>query len=59
MHLTANNQKIGAIQAVDSKYRLLLHPHLTGLSTGGHGFHVHQYPSCAQKGKTAGGYLDP
>lgn len=53
------SKAIGTVVAVDSKYGLLLTPHLTSLPTGIHGFHVHTMPSCADHGKAAGGHLDP
>ena len=50
---------VGTILAKDSKYGLMLTPHLHSLPSGVHGFHVHEYPSCAKSGKAAGGHLDP
>lgn len=59
--------KIGTIRAVDSAKGLLLVPHLSGLTPGDHGFHLHTNPNCGNKGpdgKTgpglaAGGHFDP
>lgn len=63
MYDTANNKSIGYVTATDTKYGLELTPHLTGLTPGLHGFHVHQNPSCdAANGVpagAAGGHLDP
>lgn len=53
------NQPVGTVVAEDTQYGLLLIPRLTNLSPGIHGFHVHQYPSCADNGMAAGGHLDP
>lgn len=60
MYLTAKKHSyIGAIKAHDTKYGLLLVPKLKGLPPGLHGFHLHEYPSCMNQGKAAGGHLDP
>ena len=58
---------IGTIRAVDTKRGLRIIPRLSGLTPGDHGFHVHQYPSCRNKGAggklgaglAAGGHFDP
>jgi superoxide dismutase, Cu-Zn family len=60
---------IGKIRAVDSTEGLLLVPslHLPDAKAGQHGFHLHEHPSCGNKGpdgKTgaglaAGGHFDP
>lgn len=50
---------IGNIVATDTQGGLMLVPHLTGLTPGAHGFHVHQNPSCNDNGMAAGGHLDP
>lgn len=60
-------KSIGSVRAEDTPYGLLLTPNLTDLSTGTHGFHVHEKPNCgpAQKegnpvpGLAAGGHYDP
>lgn len=49
----------GSVQVSETKYGLLFTPDLHGLKPGIHGFHVHQNPSCEQKGMAAGGHLDP
>lgn len=56
---TDKGKLIGTITATDTKYGLLLTPHLTGLTPGAHGFHVHQNPSCDNDCMAAGGHLDP
>lgn len=50
---------LGYVVAKDSRYGLLLIPHLVGLSPGMHGFHLHVNPNCSNGGKEAGGHLDP
>lgn len=62
MHLTTatgEGKEIGTITVQENKYGLLFIPHLAGLTPGIHGFHVHENPSCADKGMAAGGHLDP
>jgi superoxide dismutase, Cu-Zn family len=58
---------IGTVTFTDSQYGLLLTPQLSDLSSGIHGFHVHQNPDCnhaMKDGKdvpalAAGGHFDP
>lgn len=58
---------VGVILASDGPEGLVLAPRLTGLPPGPHGFHLHEFPSCAPKeqdGKpvaalAAGGHFDP
>jgi Cu-Zn family superoxide dismutase len=58
---------IGTVTASTSAYGTILTPHLSGLTPGLHGFHVHTNPTCnpAQKdnkmvaGLAAGGHYDP
>jgi Cu-Zn family superoxide dismutase len=52
-------KKIGYVKADDTIYGLLLTPKLKELPPGIHGFHIHQFPSCASHGTGAGGHLDP
>jgi len=60
-------KEIGTITASDSKYGLILTPHLGDLTPGLHGFHVHEKPDCShamKEGKSvpalaAGGHYDP
>ena len=62
VHLTAKNDKgkdLGTVVAQNSRYGLLLIPHLTGLPPGIHGFHIHENPNCGDDGMAAGGHLDP
>ena len=58
---------IGTIKLADSDKGLVVTPDLKNLTTGPHGFHVHQNPDCAAKekdgklvaGLAAGGHFDP
>ncbi|WP_298774491.1 superoxide dismutase family protein [uncultured Shewanella sp.] len=62
MNTVASNTKahsVGYIIAKDTPEGLLLIPHLSGIPTGFHGFHVHTMPSCSDNGHAAGGHLDP
>ena len=64
---TGTGEKIGTIKAEDTRYGTLFTPDLRGLSTGLHGFHVHQNADCsaARKagetvpGLAAGGHYAP
>jgi len=58
---------IGQVVISESSYGLVFTPHLSGMTSGLHGFHVHENPSCApleKDGKmvpalAAGGHYDP
>lgn len=52
-------QLVGHIVISETQYGLLFKPDLKNLSVGLHGFHIHENPSCANKGLAAGGHLDP
>jgi Cu-Zn family superoxide dismutase len=60
-------EKIGTIRAYDSTNGLVLNLELTGLTAGGHGFHMHENADCrpgekdgrAAAGLAAGGHFDP
>ncbi|EBS4373306.1 superoxide dismutase [Cu-Zn] [Salmonella enterica subsp. enterica serovar Oranienburg] len=64
---TGQGKYLGDITVTETPYGLLFTPHLTGLTPGVHGFHVHTNPSCMpglENGKEvpalmAGGHLDP
>jgi Cu-Zn family superoxide dismutase len=56
---TATGKLMGTVEITESKYGLMLTPHLTGLKAGIHGFHVHVKPDCANNGDAAGGHFDP
>ncbi len=57
----------GTVVIENTEYGLVLTPSLTGLQPGGHGFHIHENPSCAsavKNGNTvpagaAGSHYDP
>ena len=53
-----SEQYIGKVTLKDTSNGLLIEPHLTNLSPGIHGFHVHQNPNCGNHGKAAGGHYD-
>jgi Cu-Zn family superoxide dismutase len=52
---------VGTVTISETKGGLLFTPNLhnLGLTAGGHGFHVHQNPSCTNQGMAAGEHLDP
>lgn len=50
---------IGSITLEKSACGVLIVPNLHDLPPGIHGFHVHEKPSCAEKGMAAGGHFDP
>ncbi|KJG59096.1 superoxide dismutase [Photobacterium kishitanii] len=62
-----SGKSIGYITAQQSQYGVVFTPHLSDLSTGLHGFHLHENPSCEETkegGRTieagaAGGHYDP
>ncbi|ATM84675.1 superoxide dismutase [Cu-Zn] SodC [Yersinia massiliensis] len=62
-----NGKALGTVTVTETAYGLLFTPNLTGLTTGIHGFHLHENPSCAagqKEGKSvpalaAGGHFDP
>lgn len=50
---------IGTVHFVDTRWGVVIEPHLYHLSPGPHGFHVHEFASCAKRGEAAGGHFDP
>ena len=50
---------LGTVTFEDSQYGLLIKPHLTHLSPGIHGLHIHTKPDCSNMGLAAGGHFDP
>ncbi len=64
---TGIGSQIGTLKIKDAKDGILVTPKLAGLTSGPHGFHVHENPSCAPKeqdgksvaGLSAGGHFDP
>lgn len=59
MYSSDGKQKLGTVKADDTIYGVLFTPHLSHLSPGIHGFHVHDAPFCSHQGMDAGGHLDP
>jgi len=54
-----NNKSLGNIKFQESKYGLIIQPHLKFLPPGPHGFHIHEHPDCADHAMKAGGHFDP
>ncbi len=52
-------KSIGTVSIEKAKCGVLITPNLHDLTPGTHGFHIHQFPSCADKAMAAGGHLDP
>ena len=52
-------KNIGTVIAQNARCGLLLTPNLRDLPPGVHGFHIHDKPSCDEKGMAAGGHFDP
>ena len=50
---------VGEVIISETQYGLLFTPRLHDLAVGIHGMHVHQNPSCTDKGMAAGGHFDP
>ncbi len=69
MLLDENNsgQSAGSVEVLDHDDGVLFTPNLHGLAPGGHGFHVHENPSCDSSekdgevvlGGAAGGHFNP
>ena len=62
MYLTSDEghrESVGTVTISQTRYGLLLTPHLHHLAPGLHGFHIHQNPSCSKGGMAAGGHFDP
>lgn len=55
----ADHKKIGQITFKNKSNGLLIITDLKHLSPGEHGFHIHDKPSCDNKGMAAGGHFDP
>ncbi|WP_218311770.1 superoxide dismutase family protein [Alteromonas antoniana] len=63
----STGEAMGTVVVSESDYGLVFTPALTGLKPGGHGFHVHENPSCEssmKEGKSvpagaAGSHYDP
>ncbi len=60
-------EAIGSVTLKDTEYGLMLIPHLSGLQSGAHGFHIHAKADCGAASKNgkqipglaAGGHFDP
>jgi Cu-Zn family superoxide dismutase len=56
-------EEVGRIYFRDTKYGLIIAPHLQGLTPGPHGAHLHEFPSCASHADSApggaGNHYDP
>lgn len=57
--LKAAAKLLGTVSAYDTARGLAMHVKLHGIAAGWHGFHLHEYASCANHGKAAGGHWDP
>jgi Cu-Zn family superoxide dismutase len=49
----------GTVSFQDVKAGLKVTAKLSGLTPGEHGFHIHQFGSCADAGKASGGHFNP
>ncbi len=59
MQNTQTGKSVGYVLAKNTRFGLLIEPHLHDLPPGIHGFHVHAFPSCKDHGMAAHGHLDP
>jgi Cu-Zn family superoxide dismutase len=53
------DKKLGHIHFRDTAYGLLITPHLSQLSQGLHGFHLHEHAKCSHEAQDAGNHFDP
>lgn len=49
----------GTVTLTDTKEGLKISAALTGVPAGLHGFHIHEFGSCEDAGKAAGGHYNP
>lgn len=49
----------GTVQFADTPAGLKVSAQLTGVPTGQHAFHIHEFGSCVDSGKAAGGHYNP
>jgi superoxide dismutase, Cu-Zn family len=49
----------GTVSLTDTSAGLKVDAHLTGVPPGQHGFHIHEFGSCDDMGKAAGGHYNP
>ena len=61
IHGTAEGSPISGAATIEDTGEgfVKLHILLSGLSTGKHGFHIHEFGSCEDEGKAAGGHYNP
>ena len=67
MNDAETGKSAGTVNVSESEYGLVFTPKLEGIESGGHGFHVHENPSCDSKMKdgenvpagAAGSHYDP
>ena len=60
MHPTEGNVVSGTVRFTQTDAGMVIEAHLTGLTEGNHGFHIHQYGDCsAANGTSAGGHFNP
>ncbi len=55
----ANSPISGTVAFKDVKGGLRVTAHLMGLPLGTHGFHIHEFGSCDDAGRAAGGHYNP
>lgn len=56
---SGTGKSIGTITLEKAKSGVLITPNLESLTPGTHGFHIHEFPSCADKAMAAGAHHDP
>lgn len=57
---TVDNSSVGGtVNFQDTKEGLKVSAKLTGLPSGNHGFHIHEFGGCGDAGKAAGGHFNP
>ena len=60
LHPTEGNNAHGVVTFTQSDSGIIVKADIEGLSTGKHGFHVHEYGDCSDPtGKSAGGHFNP
>ena len=59
-HLTdINKTKNGFALLTGYRDKTIINLDLHDLPPGEHGFHIHEFPNCSDKGMSAGGHMDP
>ena len=60
IHPTTGNSVSGTVTFTNESGRVRVVAHVTGLTPGDHGFHIHEFGDCSGgDGKTAGGHFNP